>query len=72
LARDLHKIEAGIRGAVQRFLQIDNPVVLSIIVDELNLASVDGLVDARPFLALRGPLVRSACYGADLLCCLTE
>src|SRR5690606_25697475 len=53
---DLHEIKPGLLGSLQSDLNIDGPVIVPGLIDQLDFAGADLLIDARAVLGggLRG------------------
>jgi hypothetical protein len=64
---DFDEVEARFPGQFEGARYGRRPVIGALAVDQLDLADVDVLIDARPILGGRGCLVRSA-NGGVLLC----
>jgi hypothetical protein len=69
---DLYKIEPGVLCQLPRFLDLDDPAVLAVMVDQLNLGDSDLVVDPGPFLDGRGSTKRSANGQFSLRCCYVK
>jgi hypothetical protein len=64
---DLDEIEAGLGGDLEGALDGDGTVIGALVVDQLNLADADFLVDARPVLVDRRRCFERSTNGGLLL-----